>query len=174
MEEKIITQCKQCKSKFKLDKEKIGTKIRCPKCSSVFEVTDISGNSYVTPDNTLIKPKIPAKAENMKETIIYIGAEEGSIININSHPEFDEYPEFNEMDYEEQDKVWLSQAKALVNFFMRTIPSTTFSRFIAELLISPFAYDKIEKYMGELSPTMRKRASVIANKVLKERGGSNW
>lgn len=40
MEDKIITQCPHCKSKFKLDREKVGKKIRCPKCSGVFEVQE--------------------------------------------------------------------------------------------------------------------------------------
>ena len=35
---KIITQCKLCKSKFKLTDDKVGIKIRCPKCKEIFIV----------------------------------------------------------------------------------------------------------------------------------------
>jgi predicted Zn finger-like uncharacterized protein len=41
--EKIITQCSNCQTKFKLGGEKIGKKIRCPKCKGVFVVAELGG-----------------------------------------------------------------------------------------------------------------------------------
>jgi predicted Zn finger-like uncharacterized protein len=49
VEEKIITQCPHCKSKFKLDGEKVGKKIRCPKCSGVFEVQPVGAEAKSKP-----------------------------------------------------------------------------------------------------------------------------
>jgi len=42
--EKIITQCPHCQSKFKLPGEKVGKKIRCPKCKEVFAVEVLGGS----------------------------------------------------------------------------------------------------------------------------------
>lgn len=39
--EKIITQCTNCQAKFKLGSDKLGKKIRCPKCKGVFVVEEI-------------------------------------------------------------------------------------------------------------------------------------
>lgn len=49
MEDKIITQCPHCKSKFKLGTEKVGKKIRCPKCSGVFEVQGLEASPEPAP-----------------------------------------------------------------------------------------------------------------------------
>jgi predicted Zn finger-like uncharacterized protein len=40
VEEKIITQCSNCQAQFKLDREKIGKKIKCPKCNNIFVVVE--------------------------------------------------------------------------------------------------------------------------------------
>jgi predicted Zn finger-like uncharacterized protein len=39
--EKIITQCSNCQAKFKLGGDKVGKKIRCPKCKGVFVVQEL-------------------------------------------------------------------------------------------------------------------------------------
>jgi len=39
--EKIVTQCSNCQTKLKVDDEKIGKKVKCPKCATVFEVAPI-------------------------------------------------------------------------------------------------------------------------------------
>lgn len=41
--EKVITQCPHCKAKFKLPGDKVGKKIRCPKCKEVFTVEVLGG-----------------------------------------------------------------------------------------------------------------------------------
>lgn len=40
--EKIITQCSNCQTKYKLGSDKLGKKIRCPKCKSVFVIKEIA------------------------------------------------------------------------------------------------------------------------------------
>jgi predicted Zn finger-like uncharacterized protein len=40
VEDKIIAQCSNCQAQFKLDRDKIGKKIRCPKCANVFVVEE--------------------------------------------------------------------------------------------------------------------------------------
>ena len=37
---KILTQCSNCLAKFKVDAERIGKKLKCPKCQSMFTVFD--------------------------------------------------------------------------------------------------------------------------------------
>ncbi len=39
--EKIVTQCSNCQTKLKVDDEKIGKKVKCPKCATVFEVAPV-------------------------------------------------------------------------------------------------------------------------------------
>jgi predicted Zn finger-like uncharacterized protein len=41
--EKIITQCPHCQAKFKLPGDKVGKRIRCPKCKEVFAVEILGG-----------------------------------------------------------------------------------------------------------------------------------
>lgn len=41
--EKIITQCSNCQAKFKLGNDKVGKKIRCPKCKGIFVVAELGG-----------------------------------------------------------------------------------------------------------------------------------
>lgn len=41
--EKVITQCPHCQSKFRLPGDKVGKKIRCPKCKEVFAVEVLGG-----------------------------------------------------------------------------------------------------------------------------------
>lgn len=41
--EKVVTQCPHCQSKFRLPGDKVGKKIRCPKCKDVFAVEILGG-----------------------------------------------------------------------------------------------------------------------------------
>ncbi len=47
--EKIITQCSNCQAKFKLGSEKLGKKIKCPKCKSVFVVEAVGAKRAAAP-----------------------------------------------------------------------------------------------------------------------------
>lgn len=47
--EKIITQCTNCQAKFKLGGDKVGKKIRCPKCKGVFVVQELALKPKPTP-----------------------------------------------------------------------------------------------------------------------------
>lgn len=55
--EKIITQCSNCQAKFKLGEEKLGKKIRCPKCKGVFVVAKLGGAAKPAPKPATPKPK---------------------------------------------------------------------------------------------------------------------
>jgi predicted Zn finger-like uncharacterized protein len=57
--EKIITQCPHCKSKFKLGNDKLGKKIRCPKCKGVFEVQEIGAKPKAAAPPAQSKPQAP-------------------------------------------------------------------------------------------------------------------
>jgi len=48
--EKVITQCPHCQSKFKLGSDKLGKKIKCPKCKGIFVVEELKR-----------KPKVASK-----------------------------------------------------------------------------------------------------------------
>jgi predicted Zn finger-like uncharacterized protein len=50
--EKIITQCPHCKAKFKLGDDKLGKKIRCPKCKGVFAVQELKMKPKPAPKPT--------------------------------------------------------------------------------------------------------------------------
>ncbi len=56
--EKIITQCSNCQTKFKLDGEKLGKKIRCPKCKGVFVVAELGGTPKAAPKPAAPKPQV--------------------------------------------------------------------------------------------------------------------
>ncbi len=62
--EKIITQCSSCETKFKLDAEKLGKKIRCPKCKEVFVVQDVAATAKAAPQKAapVTKPAPPKTA----------------------------------------------------------------------------------------------------------------
>ncbi|PIE35022.1 hypothetical protein CSA56_05960 [candidate division KSB3 bacterium] len=57
--EKIITQCSSCQAKFKLGGDKIGKKIRCPKCKGVFVVNEIGVQAKPAP---VPRPELPQPA----------------------------------------------------------------------------------------------------------------
>ncbi len=66
--EKIITQCSNCQAKFKLGGDKIGKKIRCPKCKGVFVVKEIGVHAKPpTPTPPPEQPQ-PAPAPPVAET----------------------------------------------------------------------------------------------------------
>ena len=54
---KIITQCSNCQGKLKLDAEKIGKKVKCPKCQAVFVVEELRNLPQSKPEI------IPLKAQ---------------------------------------------------------------------------------------------------------------
>ena len=61
--EKIITQCSNCQAKFKLGGDKVGKKIRCPKCKGVFVVAEFGGAPQAAAPKPAAKaaaPKAPA------------------------------------------------------------------------------------------------------------------
>ena len=62
--EKIITQCSNCETKFKLDADKLGKKIRCPKCKGVFVVEEIGAAAKPEPAKAVPtrKPEPPKAA----------------------------------------------------------------------------------------------------------------
>lgn len=57
--EKIITQCPHCESKFKLGSDKVGKKIRCPKCKGVFEVQELGAKPKAAAPPVQPKPQAP-------------------------------------------------------------------------------------------------------------------
>ncbi len=59
--EKIITQCSHCNAKFKLGSEKVGKKIRCPKCKEVFVVQGVAAKAQ-----PVVKTAPPPKPEEPK------------------------------------------------------------------------------------------------------------
>jgi predicted Zn finger-like uncharacterized protein len=62
--EKIITQCPHCKAKFKLGNDKLGKKIRCPKCKGVFAVQELKMKPKPTPKPVAQKtPSTPPPPE---------------------------------------------------------------------------------------------------------------
>lgn len=66
--EKIITQCSSCEAKFKLDAEKLGKKIRCPKCKEVFVVQEVGAAAKPEPAKTVpLKKPEPPKAAPLKK-----------------------------------------------------------------------------------------------------------
>lgn len=70
--EKIIAQCTSCQAKLKVDAEKIGKKVKCPKCQTIFTVEDSEAASKsVTPppEPRVEKPKaVPAAPPTAKPT----------------------------------------------------------------------------------------------------------
>ena len=57
--EKIVTQCSNCQAKLKVDDEKIGKKVKCPKCATVFEVAPVDDAPKAAPQPA---PKAAAPA----------------------------------------------------------------------------------------------------------------
>jgi predicted Zn finger-like uncharacterized protein len=57
--EKIITQCSNCQAKFKLGCDKVGKKIRCPKCKGVFVVAELGGAPKQAAPKPASKPAAP-------------------------------------------------------------------------------------------------------------------
>lgn len=47
--DKIITQCSNCQAKFKLGSDRLGKKIRCPKCKGVFVVEEVGAKPAPKP-----------------------------------------------------------------------------------------------------------------------------
>ena len=71
--EKIITQCSNCQAKFKLGSDKLGKKIRCPKCKGVFVIEEIAARiksavTKATPAPPLKTPKATPSAPPVAET----------------------------------------------------------------------------------------------------------
>jgi predicted Zn finger-like uncharacterized protein len=65
--EKIITQCSNCQAKFKLGGDKVGKKIRCPKCKGVFVVAELGGAPKTAAKPAQPKPQA-APAPSVAET----------------------------------------------------------------------------------------------------------
>ena len=65
--EKIIAQCSNCQAKHKVDAEKIGKKLRCPKCQGVFVVAEFVETPAAAPKAAPAAPvsdKIVAQCAN--------------------------------------------------------------------------------------------------------------
>lgn len=61
----MIIQCEQCRTKFRLDDEKVsdrGVKVRCAKCRHIFTVRKDAGQSATTEETTpdVVAPPVPA------------------------------------------------------------------------------------------------------------------
>jgi len=62
VEEKIITQCSNCQTQFKLGRDKLGKKIKCPKCANIFVVEEVKPKAAETkPKAEEAKPTAEAK-----------------------------------------------------------------------------------------------------------------
>lgn len=155
---KIITQCGDCKSKFKLDEENIGKMFRCPKCNRVFKAIDISGNSSVIIDNKTAKPNV---TDNANVMTVYLGTEE-SIIKIGNYP-----PDFENMNYDEEEKILLSQAKMLVEFLRKSLPNEILNSVLAKLLENT-SYSTLENCIISLPSDMRDKVAFMAKKCINE------
>lgn len=70
--DKIVAQCTNCQAKLKVDTEKIGKKVKCPKCQTIFTVEDPNATSKsLTPpaEQRVEKPKTtPAAPPTAKPT----------------------------------------------------------------------------------------------------------
>lgn len=68
--EKIITQCSNCQTKFKLGSDKLGKKIRCPRCKGVFVIEEIAAKvkSAAPKAAPAPPPKTPKAAPPVAET----------------------------------------------------------------------------------------------------------
>lgn len=64
--DKIITQCSHCNAKFKLGSEKVGKKIRCPKCKGVFVVQEVAAKAKPVPEPAPPQVAPPPKPEEPK------------------------------------------------------------------------------------------------------------
>jgi len=59
---KIVAQCSKCQAEYKLDREKIGKKIKCPKCANIFVVEEKKAEPKVAEKAAAPKP-VPAAQE---------------------------------------------------------------------------------------------------------------
>lgn len=73
--EKILTQCPECQTKYRLNQTRVGKNIQCPNCDEVFVVQDISGESapHIHPPQSAEGESVTTKTYGSAPTKTYSG-----------------------------------------------------------------------------------------------------